>query len=167
MPLRITIACAAAAALAMGGWAVLGSPGSAVPAASATQEGMLTAGLAPSVPTDPMIFGVTAGFLPWKITEGSVVLGSDGSLTASIVGLVVPPGDTNPVPDLALSVFCNGSRVATTQPVTFSARGNAQVTATVAVPKFCPAPAVLINPAIGKDASDVLTSIYIGFDGQA
>jgi hypothetical protein len=163
----MTLASAGAAALAMGGWAALGGAASAAPAAGVTQQVMLTAGLAPSVPSDPMIFGVTAGFLPWQITQGTVELDSGGSLTASIVGLVVPPGDTNPVPDLALSVFCNGTRVATTQPVAFSARGDAHVSATVALPAFCPAPAVLVNPATGTAASDVLTSIYIGFDGHA
>jgi hypothetical protein len=161
------MACAGAAVVALSGWAVLGGAASAAPTASTATPVMLASGLAPSIPADPPIFGVTAGGLPWKITHGTVVLRTDGSLTASIDGLVVPPGNTNPVPDLALSVFCNGTRVATTAAVTFSPGGNAQVAARVALPAFCPAPAVLINPATGKQPSDILTTIYIGFDGTA
>lgn len=165
--LRMLVGGAGAAAMAISGWAVLGGAASAAPTASTATPVMLAATLAPSIPADPPIFGVTAGSLPWKITHGTVVLGADGSLTASIAGLVVPPGNTNPVPDLALSVFCNGTRVATTAAVTFSTAGNARVVAKVALPGFCPAPAVLINPALSKKPSDILTNIYIGFDGKA
>ena len=165
MRLRMIIVGAGAIAIAIGGWAVIGGTASAASRTDAAV--MLTAKLAPSVPADPTIFGVTAGSLPWKITNGTVVLHTDGLLTASIEGLVVPPGNKNPVPDLALSVFCNGTRVATTQAATFSPKGHAHVVAEVALPAFCPAPAVLINPATGKKASDILTNIYIGFDGKA
>ncbi len=48
-----------------------------------------------------------------------------------------------------------------------SPRGNAHVVAEVALPTFCPAPTVLIIPATGKKASDIVTNIYIGFDGKA
>ena len=165
--LRAVMAGAGAVAIAVSGWAVLGGAASAAPRAGTATAVMLTAKLAPSIPADPTIFGVTAGNLPWKITQGTAVLHTDGLLTASINGLVVPPGNKNPVPDLALSVFCNGTRAATTPAVRFSARGNAHVVARVALPAFCPAPAVLINPATGKKASDILTNIYIGFDGKA
>ena len=165
--LRMLMGGAGAAAMAISGWAVLGGAASAAPVASTTTPVMLAARLAPSIPADPTIFGVTAGNLPWKITHGTVVLHTNGFLAASIAGLVVPPGNTNPVPDLALSVFCNGTRVATTHAVRFSANGNAHLAARVALPEFCPVPAVLINPATGKKARDILTNIYIGFDGKA
>ena len=165
MRLRMIIVGAGAITIAISGWAVMGGTASAASRTDAAV--MLTAKLAPSIPADPTIFGVTAGNLPWKITNGTVVLHTDGLLTASIQGLVVPPGNKNPVPDLALSVFCNGTRVATTQAATFSPKGNAHVVAEVALPTFCPVPAVLINPATGKKASDILTNIYIGFDGKA
>lgn len=165
--LYMVTAAAGAVAMAISGWAVLGGAASASPAASTAAPVMLAARLAPSIPADPPIFGVTAGSLPWKITHGTVVLHTDGLLAASIDGLVVPPGNKNPVPDLALSVFCNGTRVATTAAVKFSAHGKAQVNARVALPKLCPVPAVLINPAIGKKPGDILTNIYIGFDGKA
>jgi len=41
------------------------------------------------------------------------------------------------------------------------------VVARVTLPKFCPVPGVLINRATGKKPGDILTSIYIGFDGKA
>ena len=165
--LRMIIAGAGATAMAFGGWAVLGGAASAAPEASTPSPIMITARLAPSVPSDPKIFGVTAGGAPWKITQGVVALHTDGLLTATINGLVIPPGNKNPVPDLALSVFCNGTRAATTPAVSFSARGNAHVVARVRLPKFCPVPGVLINPATGKKPGDILTNIYIGFDGKA
>lgn len=165
--LFMVMAGAGAVAMALGGWAVAGGAASAAPTASTAAPVMLAARLAPSIPADPPIFGVTAGGVPWKITQGTVVLHANGLLAASIAGLVVPPGNKNPVPDLALSVFCNGTRAVTTAAVRFSARGNAHVVARVALPKFCPVPAVLINPATGKKASDILTTIYIGFDGKA
>jgi hypothetical protein len=165
--LFMVMACAGTVAMALGGSVVPGGAASAAPVAGTATPVMLAAGLAPSIPADHPIFGVTAGNLPWKITHGTVVLHDDGLLSAGIVGLVVSPGNKNPVPDLALSVFCNGTRAATTAAVTFSARGNARVVARVALPKFCPVPAVLINPATGKKPSDIRTNIYIGFDGKA
>ena len=165
--LSAATACAGAAAVALGGWALLGTAASAAPTAGSSAPVVLAARLAPSIPADPQIFGVTAGNAPWRITQGSVELHTDGLLTASIDGLVIPPGNTNPVPDLALSVFCNGTRVATTAAVPFSAQGNARVVASVTVPAFCPVPAVLINPALGTSPSDIFTGIYIGFTGTA
>src|SRR5260370_11072034 len=123
--LRITIAGVGAAALALSGWAVLGGAASAAPEASTPGPIMVTARLAPSIPSDPNIFRVTAGGVPWKITQGVVALHTDGLLTATINGLVVPPGNKNPLPDLALAVFCNGPRGATTPTVTCPARRHA------------------------------------------
>jgi hypothetical protein len=165
--LRMIIAGAGATAMAISGWAVLGGVASAAPQASTAGPVMVAGRWHPAVPSDPKIFGVTAGGVPCVTTQGVVTLHTDGLLTATIDGLVVPPGNKNPVPDLALSVFCNGTRVATTPAVRFSAKGNAHVVAKVALPKFCPVPGVLVNPATGKKPSDILTSIYIGFDGKA
>src|SRR5215469_8292142 len=78
--LRITIAGVGAAALALSGWAVLGGAASAAPEASTPSPSMVSARLAPSVPSDPKSFGVTAGGAPWKITQGVVALHTDGLL---------------------------------------------------------------------------------------
>jgi hypothetical protein len=44
---------------------------------------------------------------------------------------------------------------------------DARVVARGALPSFCPAPTVLINLALSKNPGDILTGIYIGFDGRA
>ncbi len=67
--------------------------------------------------------------------------------------------------DVMASVYCGGTVAATTTPVPFSTTGNARIRTTVSLPAFCPAPAVLLNPATGTSPSEVKTAIYIAFDG--
>lgn len=152
----------ASAAPANGGAAAL----SATPAQAHSQRIMLSAKLAASVPGDPEIFGVAPGGIPWVIKDGNVRLGSAGALQVNVTGLVDPTTGQNPVPYLAASVYCNGVKEAETAPVPFSAMGNAHLHATVSLPAFCPAPTVLLNPAKGSAATDVL-GVYIAFDGTA
>jgi hypothetical protein len=128
---------------------------------------VLSASLAPSVPSDPAVFGVTAGSLPWSLANGHVRIGRGGLIQVTVAGLVITTTGTNPVPDLAASLYCGGASVGTTAPVAFSSQGNAHIHAALTVPAFCPAPAVLLNPATGSAASDVKTGIYIAFDGTA
>jgi hypothetical protein len=133
-----------------------------------TGEGtVLTASLAPSVPSDPTVFGVAAGSKPWALTSGHVTLGPAGTLEVNVAGLIITTTGTNPVPDLAASLYCNGTSVGTTDPAPFSTQGNAHIHATLTMPAFCPAPAVLLNPSFGSTPSDVKTGIYIAFDGTA
>jgi hypothetical protein len=126
---------------------------------------LLSAPLAASLPTDNPIFGVKPGGAPWQMAPGNVQLRQNGTLSADVDRLVLTTTGMNPIPDLAASVYCNGILVATTVPVPFSSRGNARIHAAVTLPTFCPAPAVLLNPATGTAATDVL-KIYIGFDGM-
>src|SRR5258708_5049885 len=130
-----------------------------------TRGELLRAVLTPSVPADPAIFGVASGGAPWRLTRGQVRLGKSGRLLVDVHGLVLITTRANPVPDLAASLYCSGTLAATTAPVRFSAKGNARIRATVSLPAFCPAPAVLLNPAAGRSPSEVKTTIYIGFDG--
>jgi hypothetical protein len=132
-----------------------------------TRGEVLRAVLAPSVPTDPHIFGVAPGAAPWRLAHGQVRLGKDGRLAVEVNGLVLTTTGANPVPDLAASVYCGGTLAATTTPVPFSTAGDARIRATVSLPAFCPAPAVLLNPATGSSPSTVKTAVYIGFDGTA
>jgi hypothetical protein len=122
----------------------------------------LIATLSPSVPTDPPIFGVGPGSVPWQIAHGHVVLTKSGGLEANVAGLVVTTTGSNPVPFLAASVYCNGALAAMTAPVPFSPQGNAHIHAMVSLPAFCPAPAVLLNPAT---APTTVLPAYISFDG--
>ena len=125
---------------------------------------VLSARLAPSQPTDPPIFGATAGGVPWSLDHGHVVLRQGGGLDVNVDGLIVTSLGSNPVPGLAASVYCNGMLAATTAPVPFSTKGDADIDATVSLPALCPAPAVLLNPAVGSPLV-AKPGIYIGFDG--
>ncbi|MCU1489777.1 MAG: hypothetical protein JWM85_1182 [Acidimicrobiaceae bacterium] len=123
--------------------------------------------LAPSVPGDPTVFGVKPGGVPWSLERGHIRLGRGGQLKVEVSGLVLATTGANPLPDLAASLYCNGALAATTSPVPFSAAGDAVIDATVSLPAFCAAPAVLLNPATGSSASAVATGTYIAFDGTS
>lgn len=138
-------------------------------ARGSSQKPVLSGSLAPSVvpaPAGPSIFGVAPGGKPWVLTAGHVQLGAGGMLEADVSHLVVPATGSNPVPFIAASVYCGGTAVATTAPVPFSSVGNAQIHAEVSLPTFCPAPAVLLEPATGSSPSDIVDA-YIAFDGMA
>lgn len=124
---------------------------------------LLSAQLAPSVPADPAIFGVPPGAKPWVIRSGHVRLSVGGVLKVRVKGLVIPSAGKNPLPEIAAVVFCGGTDVATAGPVPFSAKGNARLDTEVKLPAFCPAPAVLMEPAHGA----MTDNMYIAFDGKA
>lgn len=135
-------------------------------ASNGSEAVVLSASLAPSLPSDAPVFGVAPGGLPWILNAGHVQLGAGGMLQANVSGLIVPARGDNPVPYIAASVYCAGALAATTAPVPFSAQGNAQIHATVSLPAFCPAPAVLLQPATGSSPGDVV-DLYIAVDGSA
>jgi hypothetical protein len=169
---RLTLA---AATLAIAGGSAVGLTAAGTAAATTSSHPadsprgahglVLNAALAPSVPTDPAIFGVKPGGVPWQIKPSRARLSREGMLVVDVNGLVVVGPGTNPVLDLAATVYCNGSPVMTTAPVSFSTKGNARIRTRISLPAFCPAPAVLLNPAKGAMSSDILPA-YIGFDGQ-
>jgi hypothetical protein len=169
-PLMIS-AGAVAAALATAG--IFGTAAAAAashsrqPGHRETRSEVLRAALAPSVPTDPAIFGAAPGGAPWKLRHGRALLATRGRITVDVQGLVLTTTNANPVPDLAGSVYCGGMIAATTAPVPFSTTGNAKIRATVSLPAFCPAPAILLSPATGSSSSDVKTGVYIAFNGTA
>jgi hypothetical protein len=134
-------------------------------AADSGDRVLLHAPLAPSQPTDPPIFGVVAGSVPWSLSHGGVRLSRGGDLDVDVDGLIVTPLGSNPVPQLAASVFCNGMLAATTAAVPFSTKGNADINAHVSLPALCAAPAVLLNPGIGTPPV-VKPGVYIAFDGK-
>ena len=117
--------------------------------------------------TGPVLFGVPPGGAPWVIDKGSVTVRRDGRVDAHLDGLVIPTppsNGTNPVPEIAATVYCNGAAVGTTQAVPFSPAGDARIDAALAtpVPSPCLAPAVLFNPAAG---GVVTTTNYIAATG--
>jgi len=119
-------------------------------------------------PTGPVLFGVDPGGLPWVIARGEARVRRNGRVKVRVEGLVIPTppqNGTNPVSNIAASVYCGGTLVATTDPVPFSPAGDARIDATLkaAVPSPCLAPAVLLNPAPG---GVVAARTYIAASGE-
>ena len=117
--------------------------------------------------TGPDLFGVPPGGAPWVIDKGTATVRSNGEVKAPLKGLVIPTppsNGTNPVKQIAATVYCGGTAVGTTHAVPFSTAGDAQIDETLAtpLPRPCLAPAVLFNPA----ANDVVTTTnYIAATG--
>jgi hypothetical protein len=116
----------------------------------------------------PTLFGAAPGGVDWVINGPSTAkVSRDGRVRVRIHGLVFAEGPNvgkNTVPQLAATVYCGGTVVATTAPVAFSPEGNAFIDETLATapPSPCLAPAVLINPA---PAGTAVTATYIAASG--
>ena len=156
MPYRMTAALATVA-LALGA-------GTASAHASST---VLKSDVFGSQPTGPILFGVPPGGAPWVITKGEAKVRRDGDVKVRVKGLVIPTppsNGTNPVPNIAATVYCGGTAVGTTQAVPFSLAGDARIDDTLAtpLPSPCLAPAVLLNPAAG---GVITTTAYIAATG--
>jgi hypothetical protein len=128
---------------------------------------VLRADLFGSQPTGPKLFDVAPGGAPWVIDEGSARVRRNGRVKVRVEGLVIPTAPqngTNPLSNLAATVYCGGTVVGTTQAVPFSTAGDARIDETLAMPlpKPCLVPAVLINPAPG---GTVNTAVYIAATG--
>ena len=70
-----------------------------------------------SQPTGPVLFGVAPGGAPWVIDKGDVKVRRDGRVKSKLDGLVIPTppsNGTNPVVQIAATVYCNGVAVGTT-----------------------------------------------------
>ncbi len=137
--------------------------GSAMTASSALASSVipdLTTSVAPSVPTAPVLHGVTPGSAPW-VVKNSVVELDEGSLSVSIQGLIIPElGTPGPVTSVDAALYCGNETTPALMTKTFplSEEGNALILERVKLPSNCLTPALLINPlGIG--------SIYIATDG--
>jgi hypothetical protein len=117
-------------------------------------QDLLRSGLAGSTPVargGTAIFGVNPGGVPWVTDKGSSVrVRRDGRIDVRIEGLVIPPPDgtnTNPVPGITASLYCNATRADTTAPVTpLDTAGDGRIRDTLTLPDTCVAPVVLLNP---------------------
>ena len=124
---------------------------------------VLNTTLAPSVPTDPTLHGVTAGSAPWVLQSSALHLSTDGELEADIRGLVIPElGTPGPVTSVDAAIYCANetTAAATTLSVPLSEKGDAMITTRVSLPASCLTPVVLINP-------NSIGSIYIATSGFA
>lgn len=166
MALLTTAALAGSAASAMSaaadpGGAQHGGPGVTHLHAGST---LLDTSLAPSVPTDPVLFGSAAGGAPWVLRLGRADLRSNGRLEVVIRGLVIPVapfnGTAGPVTTVDAALYCNGSSTpaATSPSVPISTKGDATINAKLMLPSTCLAPAFLIHP-------NGASNIYIAASG--
>jgi hypothetical protein len=119
-------------------------------------------------PTGPVLFGVNPGGAPWVIDESRVKVSRDGRVKVRVEGLVIPTAPqngTNPLSNLAATIYCGGTAVGTTSAVPFSTDGDARIDETLPtpLPKPCLVPAVLINPAPN---GAVNTATYIAASGK-
>jgi hypothetical protein len=122
---------------------------------------LLSTTLAPSVPTDPVLHGVTAGGAPWVLKASNLTLLSDGGIAVAIKGLVIPElGTPGPVTEVNASLFCGNETTpaAVTKSVPINEKGNATIIDKVALPAGCVAPVFLINP-------NKIPAIYIATSG--
>jgi hypothetical protein len=137
------------------------SPGGPGPSPAFGASTLLHTTLAPSVPADPMLHGVTAGSAPWVIKHGELRLRSNGELTVRIEGLIIPAlGTAGPVTSVDAALYCgiDTTAAATSPSVPLSQKGDAFIYAHVTLPASCLAPVVLINP-------NSLPGIYIATSG--
>lgn len=130
-----------------------------LPRPGAPRMPVINASLAPSLTSYPDLYGVPPGGANWSLRTGHVVVHTGGQLDATVTGLVLTSTGSNPLPQLAASLYCNGALAATTAPVPFSAAGNAHISSAVSVPSPCFVPAVLITIQVSGSTH------YIAFDG--
>jgi hypothetical protein len=112
---------------------------------------LLKTALAPSVPSDPMLHGVTAGGAPWKLHRGFFTLLTNGQVRVNIRGLIIPElGTPGPVTTVDAALYCGSetekTAAFTTPSVPLSKKGDALIETTVTPPSKCLAPVVLIEP---------------------
>jgi hypothetical protein len=94
------------------------------------------------------IAGVPSGGVPWVVRHGVAVLNDEGRLRVEVRGLILPStGNASPVTQVDASVVCADTVAATTDPVTLTTDGNAQIRAKLSVPSPCFGTIILIRAA--------------------
>jgi hypothetical protein len=106
-----------------------------------------------SVP-NTTIGGVTAGGVPWVVASSDATLSADGRLHVDVSGLLIANvtgvpanlvGTVGPVQMVGASLACGGAVTASSDGAPLSARGNAQIDATLTLPATCMSPTVLVR----------------------
>jgi len=117
---------------------MIGDPGNGTPAAKAKN----------------VIRGYLGPDSPWLISSVQGSLKSNGALTVTVRGLVLPDG-TNPVPFFRAALSCQDPADSTKGKLFFTktfpadAKGNSNVAGTVSLPSHCIAPIILVtSPAL-------------------
>ena len=124
---------------------MIGDPGSATPAAKAKN----------------VIRGYLGPASPWLIGSVQGSLKSNGALTVTVRGLVLPDR-TNPVPFFRAAVSCQDPANSTKGELFFTktfradAKGNSNIVGTVSLPSHCIAPIILVtSPAVPGNPAGV------------
>jgi hypothetical protein len=117
---------------------MIGDPGSGTPANKAKN----------------VIRGYQGPASPWLISSVQGSLKSNGALTVTVKGLVLPDG-TNPVPFFRAALSCQDPANSTKGELFFTktfradAKGNSNIAGTVTLPSHCIAPIILVtSPAV-------------------
>jgi hypothetical protein len=104
-----------------------------------------------------VIRGYSGPDSPWLIQSAQGTLKSNGSLTVTVRGLVLPNG-TNPVPFFRAALSCQDPTNSTKGKLFFTktfpanASGNSDITGTVQLPSECIAPIILItSPSVAAN----------------
>jgi hypothetical protein len=130
-------------------------------------QALLATTLAPSIPGDPVLHGVSPGAVPWVLRNGAARLRADGRLRLNVRGLVIPvaPGNGTPGPvtTISASLYCGNdtTAAATTPAVPLSSHGDARIQARVPLPATCLAPVVMVHPN-GNAAAYIAVSGFRG-----
>jgi hypothetical protein len=129
---------------------------------------VLKAGLFGSQIDAPPLFDVNPGGAPWVIDKGAAKVRRDSRVKVRIRGLVIPTAPqngTNPLSNIAATVYCGGEAVGTTSAAAFSTGGDARIDEKLdkKLPEPCLVPAVLMNPAPG---GAINTDVYIAATGE-
>jgi hypothetical protein len=138
---------------------------SAITAASAVAGSqtrpLFKSAVEPSLPSDPMLHGVTAGSAPWVLKDGVIKLSGTGELKVRVKGLIIPGlGTPGPVTSIDATLYCGeeATPAATTATFPLSVKGDGTIEEMVSLPASCQTPVVLIDP-LG------INSIYIATSG--
>jgi hypothetical protein len=124
---------------------------------------ILNTTLAGSLPSDPVLHGVTAGGAPWVVKASTFNLLSNGVVVVAVKGLVIPAlGTPGPVNEIDAAIYCGADTApaAMTKSVKLNEEGDARIIDKVALPTRCVAPQILINP-------NQIGSLYIAGNGFA
>src|SRR5579872_1080733 len=123
--------------------------------------------IAPVVGSNPgaTIGGVASGGAPWVVRRGIAVLTDEGRLSLDVRGLVLPSANNTagPVTAVAASVVCANAVVATSNAVSLSSAGDAEMT--VALP--CVGAVVLVRAAAINGAPLPAAGPFIAATGLA
>ena len=127
--------------------------------------------LSPVVGSNPgaTIAGVGSGGAPWVVRQGIAVLTDEGRLRVDVKGLVLPSaGNTaGPVTGVAASVVCANTVVATSNAVSLSTNGNAEIHAKLTVALPCVGAVVLVRIAAINGAQLPAAGPFIAATGLA